>query len=738
MITTKVELTPVNQNGEDGRTIVSGRGSPALAVGRLGDFFYDTLNGYFYGPKTFAGWGVGTRIGQQGWTPIPGIANDGGRRVLQVVDWQGGSGAKPATLGYLGSAGIVSDIAEAIDVRGATGDPTAAEIVTLIADDEPAQTGLLDALGVDASIDRVKIFDTRTQSPVLAEVDPAGAIVRQVFENRPRANQLDVTKVLTRATYAGVPIIDTDRRIVGFVSAGEPSQAAYPEDDIRAFAPGIDLTGTIDESAALKGAHDAAAAAGLTSLYIEGPINAPSAIFLGDVHFRTRTGKGRLIGTYRKRVIPETAAPLAALNDVVPETHLAAWNAAVAAATPSAPAILCYMSDSWGQPNQLVGATSYFEELLRQALWAQYGTKALDGSIVIVNRAIGGSTWLDAAGVGNAASVPGWYLDPEADWLDYVTTLDLTGDGLTAAEAPHLVILAFGMNHGAVMEAATFDAIEHVVDTVQAISPAPDVLLVPGTVPSSMSPTRGAKVAQEARASMAGIVRSVAAMRGLGVIDFGRQFDAAHWGFDPRLPSFQRVRDANAAITLPYAWPEETSDFAINITVPDTDAAFWATGDGLLTVTLSSVPGNVLILERDSGTGNIAVTVNACTGRTSIPRTVTELAGHVGYGGVLSITARGPSLYVMWRWSVVLNRPVIRGGGQFTPTIGFGGASIDVTANIVARANLPAVNPYLTDAEAWGNDGTDAGDIGGNDENHLSEPGRSEIFAKLFHSTRFR
>ena len=59
--------------------------------------------------------------GTDGWTPTIAIVNDGARRVQKVVDWTGGSGVKPAVDKYVGVAGLVTDIADGIDVRGATG-----------------------------------------------------------------------------------------------------------------------------------------------------------------------------------------------------------------------------------------------------------------------------------------------------------------------------------------------------------------------------------------------------------------------------------------------------------------------------------------------------------------------------------------------------------------------------------------------------------------------------------------
>ena len=58
--------------------------------------------------------------GRDGWAPAIAAVPDGARRVLQVLDWIGGQGPKPAT-GYIGAAGIVADIANATDFRGGSG-----------------------------------------------------------------------------------------------------------------------------------------------------------------------------------------------------------------------------------------------------------------------------------------------------------------------------------------------------------------------------------------------------------------------------------------------------------------------------------------------------------------------------------------------------------------------------------------------------------------------------------------
>lgn len=59
--------------------------------------------------------------GDKGWAPLLSVVSDGARRVLQVSDWTGGQGTKPATGDYVGPAGLTSTLASAIDIRGPTG-----------------------------------------------------------------------------------------------------------------------------------------------------------------------------------------------------------------------------------------------------------------------------------------------------------------------------------------------------------------------------------------------------------------------------------------------------------------------------------------------------------------------------------------------------------------------------------------------------------------------------------------
>lgn len=59
--------------------------------------------------------------GFDGWSPALAVVSDNERRVLQIAAWVGGEGTPPASGGYIGASGIVSDIALATDIRGPAG-----------------------------------------------------------------------------------------------------------------------------------------------------------------------------------------------------------------------------------------------------------------------------------------------------------------------------------------------------------------------------------------------------------------------------------------------------------------------------------------------------------------------------------------------------------------------------------------------------------------------------------------
>ncbi|MCC7375779.1 MAG: hypothetical protein IT581_14065 [Verrucomicrobiales bacterium] len=85
--------------------------------------------------------------GSNGWSPVFALVADGERRVYRVSDWAGGSGAKPATGQYVGSAGLVSDIAQATDLRGTSGGGGWAPIMASVVDGDRVVQQIVDWVG---------------------------------------------------------------------------------------------------------------------------------------------------------------------------------------------------------------------------------------------------------------------------------------------------------------------------------------------------------------------------------------------------------------------------------------------------------------------------------------------------------------------------------------------------------------------------------------------------------------
>lgn len=115
-----------------------------------------------------------------GWSPVLKIAVDGKRYVLQVADWTGGRGTKPA-VGYMAATGLVPTVAGGLNIRGAvayadlTGKPTlgtaaaldvpaapatAATAAQVVRGDDPRLAGGASSLPREARSSNTKLVKT--------------------------------------------------------------------------------------------------------------------------------------------------------------------------------------------------------------------------------------------------------------------------------------------------------------------------------------------------------------------------------------------------------------------------------------------------------------------------------------------------------------------------------------------------------------------------------------------------
>jgi len=78
-------------------------------------------------------WELMVSIGDAGlsWAPVLALESDGDRRVLKITDWTDGTGTKPEINVYIGAAGYVDNLFDALDVRGSAGGNGAAATLTI-------------------------------------------------------------------------------------------------------------------------------------------------------------------------------------------------------------------------------------------------------------------------------------------------------------------------------------------------------------------------------------------------------------------------------------------------------------------------------------------------------------------------------------------------------------------------------------------------------------------------------
>lgn len=111
---------------------------------------------------------LGIPDGVDGWSPQLALVSDGARRVLQVIDWTGGEGEKPATGLYVGPAGLIADVATATDIRGIPGEGD-------------MSTPVYDPQGIGADVFNASNMESgnlpMARTPTLTATSTAGALM---------------------------------------------------------------------------------------------------------------------------------------------------------------------------------------------------------------------------------------------------------------------------------------------------------------------------------------------------------------------------------------------------------------------------------------------------------------------------------------------------------------------------------------------------------------------------------
>lgn len=461
--------------------------------------------------------------------------------------------------------------------------------------------------------------------------------------------------------------------------------------NIADLVSGLDPTGVTDNSGQVKSAHDQASALGYRYLcFPPGIFSAPTAIEMGNVIFVG--DNATLVGAYRKFIFPYHKGTRTLTTDVTPSQHMPHFTAAMAAAgtgsPPSPPASVCLVGDSSASVSlSLTGVGEYLPSLFQRAFAKQFGNKPCN----IFEASIGGAIWgwlassSPPAVVTSGVTVPFWYTNTSNSWMQELI-----------AYGPYdLVILDFGGNDGGAFVMADMLS---VVSQVESAFPAADILLVVPYGRSTIDPTYANETTLEGQDYVMGITRTYCVRTNRGYLDFGRQSTILRDGFD-LCEGHMFVVAGVTSMTLPYTWPQQTREFALQIAWANQNS-MWT--NGKLQIQLSSNANNLLILEKDSGTGNLAYTVQTDTGINSITRTVSAI--NVAGGGAATLRLEVKSGHIYFRWGTAgVNLFVDRFGGLFNPKLSWdSGGTLSPTSATISVFVENTYMPQILDSDIYG------------------------------------
>tara|TARA_R110000751_G_scaffold307640_1_gene430332 strand:- start:19043 stop:22069 length:3027 start_codon:yes stop_codon:yes gene_type:complete len=537
----------------------------------------------------------------------------------------------------------------------------------------------------------------------LVSVDPAG--VTEFRGLKPFVFDLD--------DVPGDPLLafrDPQGRIAGFSPDADGflrrqgatvAPDAMPYNSARRF--GITGNGS-DESSALVAAHDAAVAAGLRSLDFENlTVNAPSATSLGDVIF---TGQSKLVGAYRKRIVPPFAGARNITSDVEPSAHLPTY-------TDGMTVRVGLMGDSTSVAADAIHPSEGLWALLREKL-----TRDNPGvTFIFNNRGISSQGWITADGI--STTKPFWYMPTDTPWLNFVE-----------ADQNDLLFFQFGMND---MGGPSLTNFTSVMAKIAAWAKVPRLVFCTNSVPTTQGAAFGTKAQQEGRDKPAGFQRTYARRNGHGLIDGHRQFVVARDGFDVLDQPLSVVANNLTGQALPYTFAEEVSEFSFKALMSPGSTVLNAAQ--VLAITLSNATGNSILL-KNNGANLVAVQVQTSDARIIYPYTATTVATTGSPLRLEVSVANSGWVTLALNGGIVFDGYVERFGGNYQPRIGYLGADTAIPCTIeraaVGRPRL--YMPTLTDAEMYG----DATLVDGNDANHLTAVGTAHVHAPVVAATSLR
>jgi hypothetical protein len=453
----------------------------------------------------------------------------------------------------------------------------------------------------------------------------------------------------------------------------------------------------VNASVAFDMAAAYAVSIGATKLRVDDDFDITGAA--QDIYKLQFVGKGSVTGKYKKRVIREHD-PVAQLSITLDaDLHLPAFKAA------GIPTVTM-VGDSWmsGFYFGASKADSQFE-IISDYIRKRTGRQKIN----FVNRGVGGLRFTD---LGRDAVVA---IDSTAyPWATAATPyMDLV-----KATNPDLVVVSFGMNDSGGWDVGSFPQKDFwsIISKIRNFPSRPDIVFVTsGNKSISTSDTTySSDYAQKGTDAVAGYVRAMCEMAGIGYLDVNRQMGILRDGLD--VGDIYRKQYSYTNQTIPFTSPVECFDYSFQINIPSTDATAFSS---YLKFPLSplvsknflyiqDVSGELWVVAYRDSSGTFAIKYNTGIATPSLGSDVTIYFNLSGSTCQLRLSTDGGFV-----WSDLYNGPIFRFGGSFAPVIEYTDFHTGQPGTVTFCAGIPReVKPGANDAAMY------VTNEGGNGINH--------------------
>ena len=440
----------------------------------------------------------------------------------------------------------------------------------------------------------------------------------------------------------------------------------------------------------------------------------------------TFLGNGSFTGEYkpyRKEVIPflSSSDNLPSIN-IISSRHLQSLNKVT---NP----VCVLMGDSI--------STYFANSNARGDLLAEVLRKTLDEQsvrgITFYDRAIGGMGYTNAMLNQWSATIP-WYAPyPTLTWIDMVQSL-----------APDFLMLSFGMNDADTIKTASLKTL---IDYIQTWPKVPSIILATNLVPSPSS-SFGSLSTQTSRDLAAGLTRSYAKFRGLGVLDIHRKDCMVRDGFDPCSSVIKRPGVVSIPVVdgsgqhcftsiATYDWKIQVqfNPTIISSSIYLTLKTGAGTNDYIQIFAATPTTARVVMVAGNTDALVYNDSTFAYTWPTAVSSTSNQWFTFENIGGYLAIyTEIDPTSPYFGAYNEpYFFKKVVACGGAYLPTINANTTNLIYSATIFNadfKTNLPSITNY----KLWGVDGI-ANTYGGSGFNHPGGFAATNIYRPLIQGT---